>query len=206
MGRDTTWFRRMGDIPDLDWASPGVDRTRLPRHDAKPEFRVYEFDGERHESLWWETSEGGTSGSPAQDWAHTDEDRTAEQILTSLYEALELPGEPADYHFAIQSAASALWSRRRDDPSLILRTEELCWLDIRLIEAYPQSVAYEGQDGETYYAITAFHTLISLYEREGYLDDALAVVGRAARFGRRVPGERERLEAKLAGLASEGER
>lgn len=206
MDRGTTWFHRMGDIPGIDWRSPGVERTRLPRHDAKPELRVYEFGGRRHESLWWETPEGGASSSPAQDWTHTEEEQTSEQILKRVYQAIELPGEAADYHFAIQSAAGTLWNRRRDDPNLILRVEELCWLDIHLVEACPQAVAYDGQDGQTYYAITAFHTLISLYEREGYLDDALAVVDRAARFGRQVSGERERLEAKLTGLASEGER
>lgn len=195
----------MGDVPGVDWDSPGVDRRRLPRHDAEPELHVYEFDGKRHESLWWETADGGTSGSPAQDWVHVEETQTAEGILQRLYEALELPGDAADYHFAIQSAAGALWNRRRDDPSLILKVEELSWLDIRLVEAYPQAVAYEGTDGETYYGITAFHTLISLYEREGYLEEALVVVDRAARF-REVPGERERLEAKKAALAAEGQR
>jgi hypothetical protein len=57
----------------------------LPRHDAEPELHVYEFEGRRHESLWWETVEGGTSGSPAQDWAHTDEEQTARDIVTRLY-------------------------------------------------------------------------------------------------------------------------
>jgi hypothetical protein len=195
----------MGDIPGVEWTSPGVDRRRLRRHYAVPEVQVYEFEGKRQESLWWEAPGGGTSASPASEWARVEEEQSPDGILRRLYEALELPGEVADYHFAIQSAAGALWARRRDDPDLILKVEELCWLDIKLVEAYPQAVSYEGEDGEAYYTITAFHTLISLYEREGFLEDALAVVDRAGRFGD-LQGQRERLEAKVAAVAAEAHR
>ena len=205
MSRGTDWFHRMGDIPGLDWTSPGVDRARLPRHNAKPRVHVFEFEGRRTESLWWDTGDGGTSGSPAQSWLHSEEEQASDVILTRLYEALELPAEPTDYHFAIQTAAGTLWQRRRENPELILEVEKLCWLDIRLAEAWPAAVGEEGEEGEQFYSITAFHTLISLYEREGLLEDALAVAARAIRFGRQVPGERDRLEAKLAAIAAERE-
>lgn len=207
MARDTEWYPRMGDIPGLDFASPDVDRSKLPGHDSRPETHVFEFDGERRESLWWRTGDGDTSGSPAQAHAHVEEPgRPAAEILRLLYEALELPGQPADYHFAIQSAAGLLWNRRRSEPGVLPKMEELCWLDIQLVEACPQAVSYEGNDGLTYYAITAFHSLISLYEREGFIEEALKVVERAKPFGRQVEGEQERLEAKLAAIQSEGQR
>jgi hypothetical protein len=207
MARDTEWYSRMGDILGLEFTSPDVDRSKLPGHDSTPEVHVFEFDGERRESLWWRTADGDTSGSPAQAHAHDDSaDRPVADILRRLYEALELPGQPADYHFAIQGAAGQLWNRRREERDVLPKMEELCWLDIRLVESCPQAVSYEGTDGATYYAITAFHSLISLYEREGFIADALAVVLRAKPFGRQVEGEQERLEAKLAAIESEGQR
>jgi hypothetical protein len=206
MGRDTEWFRRMGDIPGLDFASPDVERDKLPGHDREPEVQSYEFDGERRESLWWPTPDGDSSGSPAQTHNQDDEqDRPASEVIRRLYESLELPGQPADYHFAIQGTAALLWNRRREEPNVLTKVEELSWLDIRLAEAWPRAVSYDSGDGETYFSITALYTLIKLYEREGFIREALAVVDRAKSFGRQVPGERERLEQKLAAIESEGQ-
>ncbi len=203
MARGSTWFRRLGDIPGIEWSSPGVDRLRLPRHDARPELRGYEFEGRRQESLWWE---GGTSASPAQAWVQIDNEQSSEQIVNRLYEALELPGEPTDYHFAIQSVAALLWSRRRQDPNLLIRIEELSWLDIHLIEACPEAISFESQGSESYYGVAAFHTLLLLYEREGYIDDAIAILKRSERFGHDVSADRERLEAKQAAIGAEAAR
>jgi hypothetical protein len=208
MARGSIWFRRLGDIPGIEWSSPGVDRIRLPRHDARPELRGYEFEGRRQESLWWE---GGTSASPAQAWAQQawaqiDDEQSSEQILNRLYEALELPGEPSDYHFAIQGVAAMLWRRRRQDPSLLMRVEELSWLDIRLVEACPAAITFENQGSESYFGVAAFQTLLSLYEREGYIDDAIAVLKRSEHFRHDVSADRERLEAKQAAITAEDSR
>lgn len=208
MARDTEWYRRMGDIRGLEsYSSPGVDRSKLRGHDKTPEVHVFEFEGERRETLWWPTEDGGTSGSPANEHLRDqDEERTASDVMKRLAEALELPGQPADYHFAIQSAASVLHDRRRAEPGVLLNVEQLCWLDIQLVEACPRAVSYESADGETYYSITAFYTLISMYKREGFIREALAVVERAKPFGRQVPGEREDLETRLTAIEAEEHR
>lgn len=60
---------------------------------------------------------------------------------------LELPGEASDYRFAIQGCFGRLWSLRRTHPRVTEEIEKLCWLDIRLPEALPDTLRYEQTDG-----------------------------------------------------------
>jgi len=61
--------------------------------------------------------------------------------------------------------------------------EKLCWLDIRLLEALPDTLRYQQTDGAFFYARSiAFERLIQMYERNGYLAEALDVAQRATRF------------------------
>jgi hypothetical protein len=101
-----------------------------------------------------------------------------------MYEALELPGETTDYHFIIQGCVEELWKRHRrhQDPSLLEHIEHLCWLDIRLVEAQPDAIAFDHNGAQRYFRVLAFEHLICLYEREGFLHDAFEVAQRAAKF------------------------
>jgi hypothetical protein len=202
------WFTRLADIPNVGYpGSPGVNRSRLPGHNVKPRVEVHVFDGQQRESLWWPSPGGGSSASPVNQYlseASRNKDEPSETVLKRLREALELPGEPPDYHFAIQSCVGELWSwkRRRAEPWLLAEIEQLCWLDIRLIEALPETIAYEQRGEQRYYAVTTFDHLIQLYEREGFLQDALDVARRAARFNPDYPKVQE-LEQRVAQLAAE---
>jgi hypothetical protein len=100
-----------------------------------------------------------------------------------MYEGLELPGEPSDYHFLIQHAAEELWRRGRDEPDLLSAAESLCWLDIGLIEARPDAASDVVDGKRRFYSITAFRLLIQLYEGKGDLADALRVAEVAADCG-----------------------
>src|SRR5690242_2972974 len=96
------WYRRLADVPGVRYpGSPGVDRRRLPGHNAVPTVSGYEFDGKRTETLSWSTTDGITSASPAQRHAIADQHVTTPAVLGRLREALELPGQASDYHFAL---------------------------------------------------------------------------------------------------------
>lgn len=201
-------------MPRIEYESPvPIDRGSLPRHDATPrQTRVSLFDGREFDELRWDPEKNEyedfvTSRSPAQDhaWAADRDEIDSEALRTRLWESLELPGEPSDYHFAIQSAAALLWRRKATEPDALRWCEYLFRLDLRLIESCPDAIRdrYAEDDGSRppYYQATAFDSLTSMYEREGYLAEALDVATVAARFGQgqsRIDEIRERLEAVRA--------
>jgi hypothetical protein len=210
-----SWFKRLGDIPGIDYKSPvEVDRESLPGHDAVPrQTRIALFEGRELDRLTWESEQIdddgiGTSGrSPAQAhaWAPDREELTSEELLARLWEALELPGEPSDYHFAMQSAAGMLWRSKREEPEAVRWCEYLYLLDVRLIEVSPEALANEfaTDDGtqDPFYQASAFHSLPTLYEREGFLGEALRIAEIGTRFGQgkeRVEGLEERIAAVRA--------
>lgn len=201
------WFPRLADIPGIGYSGElGVVRTRLPGYNAKPTVEVYTYDGKQREILWWTAGEGKTTTSPARQYfsGHALRDETSETVIKHLKEALELPGQPADYHFSILGCIEELWAwkRRRREPWLLVEIEQFCLLDIRLIEALPEIIEFK-QRGEKHYAsVPAFSHLIHLYEREGFLEDALEVARRAARFNPDFSKLQE-LEQRIAELVSE---
>jgi hypothetical protein len=99
-----------------------------------------------------------------------------------LREALELPGEPSDYHFALMGVYQALWQRRRNAPELLTEIETLCLLDIHLVEAQPSIVVNVYGNGPRFLQVPAFSQLIQLYEREGFLHAAIDIASRAQPF------------------------
>jgi len=199
-------------MPGIEYESPvPIDRASLPRHNATPrQRRISLFDGREFDDLGWEAEETSeyedfvTGRSPAQDhaWAADRDEIDSEALRMRLWESLELPGEPSDYHFAIQSAAALLWRRKAPEPDALRWCEYLYRLDIRLIEVCPNAIrdryAEDDKNRDPYYQATAFNSLISMYEREGYLAEALSVARVATRFGQeqsRIDEIRERLEA-----------
>lgn len=198
------WFRRFGDIPGVTYETPsGLDPKKLPEYGVVPEISVYEFEGKRRETLWWPEDGGRTSASPAKNrMAGHFTTVSTREILVNCLEALELPGEPVDYHFLIQRCAGALWNRRRKEPDFLDDVEKLCWLDIQLIQARPDTVRIEGSDEPRFYYVSAFLILIDLYQREGFLREALDVAELAARYGQGLIA-RDRLAERLAAVENE---
>jgi len=154
------WFRRFGDIPGVTYEPPsGVDRRRLSGHDAVPETQVFDFEGKRRETLRWPAGGGGGSASPAHGRAFGDSrDASTADLLKNVYQGLELPGEPSDYHFLIQGCADELWGRRRQEPKVLGEVEKLCWLDVQLIQARPDAVSDKfGEEPRFYLKFRHFH-------------------------------------------------
>jgi hypothetical protein len=202
---DTKWFARLADVPSLGYRGhPNVDRRRLPGHDTRPRVDRFDFDGTLHSSLNWPTAEGSASQSPVSARCSFDDPRhaTAVDVLRQIYEALELPGTAADYHFALLRSYEVLWSRFREQPDLLPELEQLLLLDIALVEARPD-ILQMGGENETFWAgVPAFHHLVRLYEREGYLEDALAIARRGAPL-RQGGDDLRRLEQRVATLSAE---
>jgi hypothetical protein len=180
---DPSWFRRFADIPGVYYQPPSnLDFSRIKERNATPTVQRY---GDLEPSLWWKTPDGGTSESPASAHARALQDVrdiTADVIRTNLAEVLELPGEPSDYHFALQSAADGLHKRRREHLSVLGEVEQLYLLDLQLIQSCPLAVTYE-QDGQAhYFSIAAFGELLKLYLTEGRIAEAESIAQVAERF------------------------
>ncbi len=200
------WFRRLADIPDIGYLGDSrVQRSALPEWDAVPEIVTHTFDGQQHTLLSWPTKEGATSASPVSRYATITEAPTpvtpTTQLLRHLSEALELPGTTSDFHFALQNCIEQLWKRRREEPGVVPEIERLCLLDLALIDNHPKSITNEVGREPKYFLVHAFGHLIQLYERDGYLADALAVARRATRYEQDV--KLEAIEARLALVEAE---
>jgi hypothetical protein len=185
------WFPRLVDVPGVGYTSPArIARSTLPGHDTVPKLSVYTFEGELRESLSWPMPNGSTSRSPAADYSEThlwDATQSSEMLLRRLHESLELPGTISDYHFAIQRCVEELWKRRQQEPALLQEVERLCWLDIRLIEARPETIVSPKIGSPAYFQVLAFGHLIDLYSGEGFLREALEVAERGAHLHQKTP-------------------
>ncbi|MFI6624293.1 hypothetical protein [Streptomyces sp. NPDC050528] len=188
----------MAAIPGIAFAgSPGVVREALPGAGVRPDAS--------YGSPMWPTAEGSTSATPAS--RHVPFDAHGAELVTCVWEALELPGAAMDYHFVLQGAVDRLWSARRAAPEGLELLEVFALLDLELMEAAPQAVSFdETADAPvTFVRVTSVPRLIALLEREGAITEALELARRLARFGQ---GEdvSVRLSEKAGSLVAEAAR
>lgn len=191
------WFRRLADVPKIGYpGSPGVDRTRLPGHDAVAQGRSEDY-------LSWPIPNGSTSESPSHAWKTTGRpgEAPADTALRQLYEKLELPGTVTDYYWALNEAIKDLYDQRRSRPDAVEKVEYFCLLTLTLVEAYPKTVTSMGSDGD-YYMIEAIQRLVDLYKAEGYVHEAAEIAHRAARF-KQPYLMREEIKERLDNLKAE---
>jgi hypothetical protein len=183
---DERWFPRFAEIPGIKYdAPPNLDFSALPGRDKIPRIEYYNFDGKRHVSLDWKSGDITTSASPAHEWKTLPRagESQAATILRQVYETLELPGILSDYHFAIQHAHEALRKYVGKEIWAPAYIEKLCLLDVQLLDKYPETIVFESIKDEIHYArASAFARLIDLYEKEGYLRDALQIAKIAERL------------------------
>lgn len=182
---DEEWFPRFGEIPGIIYDAPGgLDFSYLTNRGKVPEISYYNFDGKRHKSIMWNYGATSSSASPAKEWKTTPRpgESEAKTLLRQLYEILELPGTLSDYHFALQNTHGALKNYVGQEAWVLPEIEKLCRLNIQLFEKHPETITYETDDGIHYFGVTAFHTLIDIYKKEGYLHKALEIAKIAGRF------------------------
>jgi len=205
MVNDTGWYPRLGAITVLSLGPSTIDRTTLPGHDARPDITRYQLSEGSLVSLEWPTAGGSSSASPAAEHsAGVQESQSTDAVVRQIYEALELPGTPSDYHFVLLRGYEVLWRRRRTEPVVLPELERLCLLDMALLEARPHMFDHFGSsEGFAPSSHAATH-LIDLYERDGAFDDALEIAKRAIRMGAVHFAEAvTRIEAKVSELRAE---
>lgn len=197
-----TWFRCFAQVPGVGYQGDPTRRLRLAERDDVPQVYHSPIDGNTRISLKWPTPDGATSASPAHRLAFGDyRKETTFQARERLLNALELPGEITDYHFAIQGVIDALYAKRREEPAVLPFVEWFAFLDARLVETHEQYFRLDASVPE-YYSIVAFELLPRLFEREGALREALALAERFARFARETNTVSE-LRARVARLDEE---
>lgn len=204
VGKEMT-YTRLADFKALGYQSPpGIDRRKLPKHDLRPNVSTYSFDGKPRVSVMWDMGNGGsTSQSPAVAWGNFGPmDIPWPDVLRRLFEALELPGSISDYHHAIRLTYDALWERRRQDPDVLPELERLCLLDLRLMEIVPDLARYSDDYMPHMVSVPSIRHLIRLYEREGFIAEAIDIARRGVALGQE-PAEVRRLETRLKDLEAE---
>ena len=199
------WFRRLGDIPGVAFpGAPGVDARALPGYGTVPKIYVHQdLQGRAHERLSWPSSGGyrGGTASPAYQWIITDfRDVPIADMLKNCFEGLELPGQPSDYLQVIERCAGALSGRWPRQLGVLEQVEKLCCLGLQLIDARPDVLTDSLSEEPRYFG--TFLILIDLYQREGFLLEALDVASQAARHGRELE-VRERLAERLSAMELE---
>lgn len=203
---------KLSELPGIEYhGGVDIDSERLPNTDCEPVVRALSLgNGEIEQRVEWHYADGSrdTMRSPARRHVFNDpfsdaSELTADQITTQIKEVLELPGTLSDYHFAIQKAHGALYGKRRQNLGVLEDCAWLCWLDIRLVESYPEIIL--AANGEGTYRVTAFERMISLYETEGYLDEAIEVAERGIACNQDLSSRLEKLRERANNLKSEDE-
>jgi hypothetical protein len=171
---DPKWFTRFGDIPGVVYTSPGRPGPQQAASAggtsaASPILRRGLAADLAGRVVRW-VAVSVELAHPQRSTQRVDP-RPAEKLA----EALELPGEPVDYHFAIQSVITALRPHRRHGATVFAEMERLCWLDLQLIRALPAAVSFERDGEQRFFKIEAFSLLTDMYLREGALIDAVSV-------------------------------
>jgi hypothetical protein len=195
------WFRRLADAPRVDYVPLlAVDRSRLPGTQAVPR-TVPESSYVREGRLEWPDPDGWYGISPAKKWGRADEvrDLDASEALQRLTEALELPGTPVDYHFLVQSGMEALWAERRDQTWVLPVVEQLAWVSVRLGLEFRAALSSLG----SLMPVLAFHQLITMYLREGWVREAVHVLELAERYYGRPWHRRDEILSRLHALDAE---
>ena len=207
-----SWFARffdvLGDTKNSS-SSTGGRQDRIIAQQVQPRLQPrlhsFMFNGIQQDTLYWPTSSGETTASPAQRWQseRLPEESEGRFVLRQLAEALEQPGTLADYHFRIQGCCNVLWGLRRDEPELLDELEHLCLLDLQLIEAYPALISFDNQPAPGLH-VEDCHRLVYFYERDGYLQDALLIALRGQRLNPQTMSQDvARLRERVARLEAE---
>lgn len=203
MARIVKWFRRYAEVPGVSYeGSASVDRTRLIGHDFEPTAQeAFTIGGETRQLTTW-PSVGSSGASPAYRRAFVDapEDTSREDLLRRSEEALELPGTLTDYHLALHHFCETAYKRRKEDPSVFADVERFGLLDVELVENHREIIEYEPGKFQT---VSAFGRLLALYEREGYLLEALEIAERGLACGQDLERKAEDLRGRVAALVEE---
>lgn len=214
----------MADVPGLGFTgSPGVQRNRLPLHDASAVTRKEQtwremgfdmealasrhrdVDAERFSLVWHDRAGRELNTSPVR--LHQDrmaEDESRPSVTARTWEYLELPGEPMDYHFALMAAVDELWSRRQK-PEALADVEVFARLDVMLCVTRPAMLWNISETtGERFSArVTSADRLLRILELAGEWRDALTIAEQLVAALDQQEARRDTYVARVADLDAE---
>lgn len=121
--------------------------------------------------------------------------------LKELEEILKSSEKKSDIHFAILHCCGTLWSQRKREPWVIKEIERLSLKDIDLVEKHSDIIFIQK---DMYAYVPAFKDLIALYEKEGYIEDALKIAEKAMKLNQNyLKNKYEELSLKVKRLHEE---
>jgi hypothetical protein len=205
MDRTAAWYPSFADVPGLDYRSPLGPNYPLQLEHGGARAGIDSDGAVQRQYLLRPSGTGESSVSPAQAWATTPRPgkSAARPALRQLHEALDLPGTLSDYHVRLQGCCSVLWRARLDEPEVLSDLEHYCLLDLQVIETSPAILAPDTLGGPPLHVTTCDH-LITLFEHEGMLREALAIAERGQRLHQdTLTRAVERVQARVAQLDAE---
>lgn len=184
------WFRQLADVPGIVWQPPvAVD---LDPHwtGAQPLIPAVEEADADYTFVTWIDASGNrltdqmVFASPAEAVSRQiEEGETTLAVLTALSACLSLPGTRRDYFDALERGSSRLARLDDEDPTRMAWVEALLWLAVSLLRTgleetlVPFDAKVEERSVYLSAAASPYRTLVWLYQQEGFLKEAAAVIG-----------------------------
>lgn len=113
---------------------------------------------------------------------------------------MKRPSNCRDYHFIMATYCEEAYKRRKEYPAVLAEVERFCLVDVELVEAFPGAV--QNVLGE-FYHVPSYGRLATLYEREGFLREALEMSERGLAHGQDFGRKVEELRGRVAALEAE---
>ena len=188
-GNSDQWFRRLGDIPDLQYNPPQEAAAAARSHP------YYSLQPNRQYGMSWqypEEKDSWTSEWPAPRYFNQERKPDLNMLVWRLYAALEFPADPAAYHFIIHDACSQFWKWRGEELDALQYLEYFAELDLTLNEKFPEILHIGSNDFVA--RLTSLELLIRLYLTEGAYGSARSVIIRGEGIGQSCKPSSEELE------------
>lgn len=184
------WFKSISEIPGINWEPLIlIDRQQL-KH-AESFMKVEDSELSDRKNIWWYDKDGkpfNNSWSPSHnEWGKISDEMSIDRTVKVISTALILPGTPSDYHFGITSAVEILYKKRKESEKAIDLVEKLCLLDISMIESLPQIAEPKNYNDDhwnpgQFPVHPSYRRLITIYMKEGLLEDAVDLEKRLISF------------------------
>lgn len=184
--KELSWFPSLSAVPGNQWQPPRDIEVGSPLSTAQPVVEELDAD-EPIAFIQWQDEHGNRLpddfgfGSPADSASRgMYEASSTREVLRIVSTALSLPGMKHDYFRVIDSGISGLWRQEDEDPVRLRMQEDLALLAIALLktgleETVVPPFAYHETENYLASAASPYRSLIQLYQKEGFLQEAAAI-------------------------------
>lgn len=126
-----------------------------------------------------------------------------ENLLPLVFWTLSLPAQARHQHRFLQDAVTFISGSHRGEVEPDQWCRWLSWVDLRLVDAYPEVVPNPTADNEYLRRLSCCDYLIDFNRREGFIGDAIAAAQVGVPFGQ-FEDDLEDMRAQLAADGVEG--